>query len=252
MTRDVGTEGDEDMTEPLDPNRTLAQLVTDRPQLSRALEARGLDYCCQGERTLAAACGEAGLDVTTVAVELDTIGGSASPGEWATMAPDVLVDHLESTHHRYLHRELPRLAALVAKVEGVHASRHPELVDVGQCFAALRADLEPHLAKEERVLFPAIRRLVASDTLPEFPFGSLQRPISVMLAEHDQAGGLLARLRDLTGGYAVPDDACASYRACYEGLAELEADTHLHVHKENHLLFPAVVALEARRAGTRS
>jgi regulator of cell morphogenesis and NO signaling len=28
--------------------------------------------------------------------------------------------------------------------------------------------------------------------------------------------------------------------------AELEADTHLHVHKENNLLFPAVVALERR------
>ena len=33
----------------------------------------------------------------------------------------------------------------------------------------------------------------------------------------------------------------------YAGLAELEADTHLHVHKENNLLFPAVVAEEASR-----
>lgn len=28
------------------------------------------------------------------------------------------------------------------------------------------------------------------------------------------------------------------------GLAELEADTHLHVHKENNHLFPAVMLLE--------
>ena len=33
-------------------------------------------------------------------------------------------------------------------------------------------------------------------------------------------------------------------REFYDGLADLEADTHLHVHKEHNVLFPAVVALE--------
>ena len=47
-----------------------------------------------------------------------------------------------------------------------------------------------------------------------------------------------------TEGYKAPADGCASYRALYAGLAQLEADTHLHVHKENNVLFPAVVALE--------
>jgi regulator of cell morphogenesis and NO signaling len=53
----------------------------------------------------------------------------------------------------------------------------------------------------------------------------------------------------LTSIYSPPDDACASYSALFAGLAELEADTHLHVHKENNLLFPVVVAEEAARAG---
>ena len=46
-------------------------------------------------------------------------------------------------------------------------------------------------------------------------------------------------------GYVAPEDGCASYAAMVAGLAQLEADTHLHVHKENNILFPAVVALEA-------
>ena len=50
----------------------------------------------------------------------------------------------------------------------------------------------------------------------------------------------------------VPDDGCASYQALYTGLAELEADTHLHVHKENNVLFPAVLETEqALDASTR-
>jgi regulator of cell morphogenesis and NO signaling len=69
-----------------------------------------------------------------------------------------------------------------------------------------------------------------------------------MLAEHDRAGELLATLRRITDGYQPPADGCASYRALYAGLAELEADLHLHVHKENNLLFPAVVILEQRWA----
>jgi regulator of cell morphogenesis and NO signaling len=66
-----------------------------------------------------------------------------------------------------------------------------------------------------------------------------------MLQEHDRAGELLAQLRAATSGFDVPADGCESYRALYDGLAELEADTHLHVHKENNVLFPAVLELEA-------
>ena len=73
---------------------------------------------------------------------------------------------------------------------------------------------------------------------------ALHRASQTMLREHDQAGELLAQLRAATDGYRVPDDACASYTALYAGLEELEADTHLHVHKENNLLFPAVMDLE--------
>jgi regulator of cell morphogenesis and NO signaling len=94
-----------------------------------------------------------------------------------------------------------------------------------------------------------IRELAAAATAPRFHCGSLRNPIAVMMAEHDQAGDLLAALRTCTTGYQVPDDGCASYRALYHGLAELEGDTHLHVHKENNLLFPAVAAAEEALAG---
>ena len=115
--------------------------------------------------------------------------------------------------------------------------------------AELRADLVPHLRKEEQVLFPMIRELSTATEAPRFHCGSLRNPIAVMDREHDRAGELLAALRAESGGYRVPADGCASYQALYDGLAELEADTHLHVHKENNILFPAVVAAEDALAG---
>ena len=102
------------------------------------------------------------------------------------------------------------------------------------------------------MLFPRNREPAAPTTPPSFHCGGLANPIRRMLLEHDRAGDLLADLRRITGGYEPPADACASYRALYRGLDELESDTHLHVHKENNVLFPAVLALEDRlTSGTR-
>ena len=224
---------------------TLAEIVNAQPAAARVLEHHQLDYCCGGKQRLRTACDAAGVDPDNVLAELATITPQPEP-DWATMTPTLLVDHLEATHHAYLHAEFPRMSALAEKVLGVHGSRHPELANVRAAYEELRADLEPHLTKEERVLFPMIRELARSTTEPNFPCGSLENPIRVMLTEHDRAGAVLARLRALTADYTTPADGCASYHALYEGLQELETDTHLHIHKENNVLFPAVIALEQR------
>ena len=220
--------------------RTLGDLVTEAPRRAAVLERLGLDYCCHGDRTLADACTTAGLDAAAVAGDLaDTAltGAADHPSE-----PAALADYIEATHHAYLHTELPELEALAAKVADVHGQRHPELADVRRLVAAIRADLEPHLMKEERVLFPAIRALAGGAR--DFPFGTVRNPIRMMRFEHDRAGDLLAEVRTATAGYAVPGDACASYRSLYQRLAALEADTHQHIHLENNVLFPAAVAAE--------
>ena len=234
----------------IDVSMTLAGAVDAAPELAREFERRGLDYCCGGHRTLGEACALLGLDPEAAAAEFSATAATSGSAEWTTMTADVLVDHIEATHHRYLWDEMPRVTALVDKIVTVHGGRHLELVEVAACFAHVRADLEPHMLKEERVLFPMIRELATSTGAPSFHCGSLQNPISVMLSEHDAVGDLLARLRRLTDDYTPPPDGCASYAACFEAMAELEADTHLHIHKENNVLFPMVLQLEAERAAT--
>lgn len=222
---------------------TLAELVIARPELAPRLDALGLDYCCGGQRSLADAVTAAGLNLTETTAALNATPPSAAPpSDWVGM--DGLVDHLEATHHSYLKAALPRLAALADKVTGVHGANHPELATVAKLVHEIRADLEPHLLKEEQVLFPMIRELANATAAPGSQLGSLASPIHVMLSEHDAVGDLLADIRSATGNYEVPDDGCASYVALYTGLAELEADTHLHVHKENNMLFPAVFEAE--------
>jgi regulator of cell morphogenesis and NO signaling len=233
----------------IDPQMTLGALVNANPDLARELERRGMDYCCGGGQTLVDACAERGLDATVTVSELTEASTTADAAEWTTMGAASLVDHLETTHHRYLWDELPRLSALVAKVVAVHGVRHPELHAVAARYEEARSDLEPHMSKEEQVLFPMIRELATASSAPSFHCGTLRNPISVMLREHDAVGELLAQLRQLTNGYLPPADGCASYVACFAALAELEADTHLHIHKENNLLFPLVLRMESELSG---
>jgi regulator of cell morphogenesis and NO signaling len=223
---------------PLDLDRTLGDLVAERPARAGVLEQVGLDYCCKGRRSLRDASTEAGLDPSAVAARLAEVADRAG-ADVDALGPVALVDHIVSTHHAYLHEELPLLEALAAKVRDAHHTRHAELADVARLVSTIRAELDPHLAKEEQVLFPAIR--AAADGATSFPFGSVANPIRVMLTEHDQAGELLAELRRTAGDYVVPADGCASYRSLYQRLADLEADTHRHIHLENNVLFPAVV-----------
>jgi len=230
----------------LDITLRLADVVTRHPSLARELEARGLDYCCGGATTLEWACNDLGLDADLVIGELEAAITDTQSEVWATMGAVELVDHIVETHHRFLWDELPRVGVLMNKVLMVHGERHPELAAIARCFDTIRADLEPHMRREEQVLFPAIRRMATANTMPEFPFGRIENPISVMLREHDVVGELLAELRRLTEGFTPPADGCASYRSLFAAFDDIEADTHLHVHKENNLLFPTVVAIEHR------
>ena len=228
----------------IDTRRTLGELVTEHPHLARVFDGIGLDYCCGGGRSLDEACAAAGLDPDALQLSAASTGtDDLTASDWVSLDLSELTVHLEATHHAYLHRELPRLAALADKVVGVHGDRHPELAEVRSSLTELRGDLDPHLQREELVLFPMIRALMSPKMRPTL---SVRTPIAVLCAEHDRAGELLQVLRTQTRGYVTPPDGCASYRAFYDGLAELEADLHLHVHKENNRLFPGAIELEAR------
>ena len=141
-----------------------------------------------------------------------------------------------------------RLEALLAKVSGVHGENHPELFQIQDQFGKLRGELEPHMLKEESVLFRYIVRMeeaaVANQTLPPPPFRTVQNPVRVMMAEHDAAGYILGKMRESSSNYAVPPDGCISYKTLYSALAALEVDLHQHIHLENNILFPRAAEIE--------
>lgn len=232
-------------------DRTVGSIAAAIPSATRVFETVGIDYCCGGRRTLAEACARAGLSTDAV---ISALREAEPPPvlevDWRTVSMSVLVSHLVDVHHAYTREALARIDRLSAKVERVHGSSHPEVITVRAGFEALAADLEPHLMKEEAVLFPYVTALdaaIAHDhPRPRCPFGTIANPIRMMHLEHDAVGKVFERMRTVSRGFEAPADACGTYRALYAALDELERDLHLHIHLENNVLFPR--ALDAERS----
>lgn len=239
----------------IDPRRPIGELVAERISRASVCERFGIDYCCHGGQSLERACDTLGLDLNRVLSEFaasDDHPPQLDEMDYRAMSLAHLADHIEATHHAFMRQELPRLQELVAKVAETHGNNHPEFHELKAVYREFREEIESHLMKEERILFPMIRQLEAATTLPSFHCGSVRNPIRVMEHEHDTAGTALARMRELTRGFTAPSDTCASCQALMDRLSKLERDLHRHIHKENNILFPGVSALETRLAGSAS
>jgi regulator of cell morphogenesis and NO signaling len=220
-------------------NDPLKNFVKNNPQCAEVFEELNIDFCCGGDTALLSASEERGLDPQRVYQRLMELPSEVTTEEIdvSDLTPAELIDHIESTHHVYLKKALPRLGGLMDKVHQAHSSRHPELIQLKKVLESLRKDLEPHLLKEEQVLFPLIKNSQINS--PGLPIKAAEGPIRVMRVEHDGAGDLLKEMRILANNYVPPKDGCQSFQLLYNELRQLEKDTHLHIHKENNLLFPA-------------
>lgn len=243
------------MTIQVDDKTTVRDVVGHYPQTRPVFEKFGIDYCCGGNQCLTDAASQRGLDVAALVGALQEAAAvpsrepAASDKDWYAAPLEELVNHVVAVHHDYMKTALPRLRMLVPTVLNAHKAQHGAMLkQVQDLFNALDAEISNHLMKEERVLFPYIVALEShvrqGAPAPYAPFGSARNPIGQMEHEHESAGEALARLREVTGDYALPADACPTFQAMYEELERMEGDLHQHIHLENNILFPRAVELE--------
>jgi regulator of cell morphogenesis and NO signaling len=223
----------------LTPERTVGEIAAALAASIRVFEKHGIDFCCGGAVSITDACRRAGIDPALLLQEIDQAAKAPTPDatDWMTAPLPALMDYILDTHHVYMKAQLPRLETMLAKVLQAHGDRHGEtLRALAAVYALMKAELDAHLLKEERILFPMIRT-------GESHCGGVQNPIRVMLYEHDSAGDALLQMRRLTAGYTPPPDACNTFRALYHELSEMENDLHRHIHLENNILFPRALSL---------
>ena len=230
-------------------NTTVAELASAVPGSVRVFQQFGIDFCCGGNKTLAQACKDTGVSLEGVLagiVTADHALAGVAETDWNSKTLTDLIAHILSKHHAYLHSEMPRLDAMIAKVFEAHSKNHADtLRPLAKTFAALRRELEEHMWKEENILFPLIQQIEKAQSTPgaSRPGMPVGGPIRMMEFEHESAGNALREIRRVTSDYTVPQDGCNTYRALFDGLQTLEADLHQHIHLENNILFPRTLAI---------
>jgi regulator of cell morphogenesis and NO signaling len=213
---------------------TLAEIAVAHPAAARVFYAKRLDFCCGGRRPFADACRERGLDADAVLDEIRREEAAVEPATHWELAPAAdLVDHIVNHYHRRLRVALPNLLRMARQVEQRHREKASCPVGLAPLLEQMHLSVLDHLEKEETILFPAI--LWASGV-------RLDGPVSMLEHEHEHHKSDLQRIRVLTNDLTPPADACATWRALYANLQQLEQELMEHIHLENNILFRRALA----------
>lgn len=227
----------------------IGEVVAQNFHTALIFEKHGLDFCCGGKKSIFEACEEKGIESENLITEIQRADESdSSHMHFDRWEIDFLVDYIINNHHSYVTTAIPTIEHHLQKVISAHAEKHSEVVIIAAIFDGLKEELLAHLQKEEKMLFPYIRKMfIASKNDFELsypPFGTVENPVQVMEHEHENAGKAMVNIRRLSNDYTPPSDACSTFRVLYNELKEFEDDLHTHVHLENNILFPKAVELE--------
>jgi regulator of cell morphogenesis and NO signaling len=233
--------------------KTVAEIALETPRAASLFEEFGIDYCCGGEMSLQEACNEARVALAEVEAALQEVRdarASADARDWGAGSLAELIAHIESFHHQYVRRALPRIDQLLSKVLTAHGQKHHDLGKVLRHFQVLGDEMVRHMMKEEQVLFPYIIRMedaaAGGEAVAAPTFGTVKNPVRMMRAEHESIGLELREIRKLSKDYDTPKEQCNSFRALYNALEEFERERQQHIHLEDDILFPRAEALEER------
>lgn len=230
---------------------TLTELVNEHPAAAAVFEKYLLDFCCNDKCKLKNACQAQGLDATAVIMELESAFSKREAPEipYLKYKPlDELTDYIVERHHNYVREMIPRLLSHTKRVAERHGEDNPDLVKIAGLWEMVAEKMTLYMFREERDLFPYIKRLVQAKRMhdpwlfPRYPFVSAAT--QSMENERDKVSGLMQEIRGLSNNFTPPPGACTAHRLCFHELKEFEEDLQRHVHLENHLLFPSAKELE--------
>ena len=240
----------------ISPESTVGRVVVDHPSAADVFEKYGIDFCCNGQKTLAAAGLEKGLSFEILQAGLEEREAlweksehTGQETDFRSWPLDLLADYIEKKHHRYVQENLPVLHRYLEKIQAVHGQAHPELSQIAGIFNESAGELTKHMKKEELILFPFIRKLVKMKTkgkqiADHSAAGAVEHPVQMMMHDHNAEGERFRKIASLSNNYTPPADSCSTYQAAFAKLKEFEKDLHQHIHLENNLLFPGAIETE--------
>ena len=147
----------------------IGKIVAENYKTAAVFKSYNIDFCCNGNRSIAAASKEKDIDEKVILQELSEVLNKKEDSDidFKSWSIDLLADYIEKKHHRYVFAKIPEITAYLAKITDVHGNIHPELHKINELFSQSAEALSAHMKKEENILFPLIREMVDKRTTGE-------------------------------------------------------------------------------------
>lgn len=219
------------------------EIVKQLPQASTVLKRYRIDFCCGGNRPIGEVIKEKQLNSNEILDRLHEVYMKSIEKHvlnWDEVSSSEIIHHIVHDYHADLEVLLPELSQFTTKVHRVHGNDCEELKQVHQLFHELKEELEQHTIEEENQVFPLIKEFMSQPT-NETIIKKMSQKIDELMDDHEGAGQILAKLREVTNNFTVPDWACMTFELTYQKLEKLESDLFEHIHLENNVLFPRVL-----------
>ncbi|MBK9226092.1 MAG: hemerythrin domain-containing protein [Ignavibacteria bacterium] len=225
---------------------TLAEIVSASIGYAEILDRYDIDYGNNGKMNIGKASSQLGLNCETVVRELNTKEVSdmvcQNINEWEVV---FLCDFITTNLHVRIRRMLPSIHRLFSSMEKKKLLPR----EIGKMAIELTEDIQSHIQKEQRMLYPYIRQIAdavsSRSELHIAPFGLISKPIKVLTREHLQLSEILNSLVSFLQGYKENSVAKESDELIIL-LIEFRSSFRLYTHFENNILFPKVISLERR------
>lgn len=227
------------ITTSLSPEATIGALAARFPALISFFEEKRIDYVLQGKRTFREACQELGLDCAALLEQLQPhCQAKSAQRVWQSGEEGELIQHLLERYHDGARESMDRMLPLLQQLKAEQGLDGEVVGKVEWVFQ----DMNQHLMKEERILFPYLSGMFGGSGGGPACFGSPEGPMRVMEMEHEQALGVLAEIRELCHGYVCDEEKESTLGRFMAELKAFHEDLLHHIHLENNLLFPSARA----------
>lgn len=234
----------------INKNSLISDIVAQNYKTATIFKQHGIDFCCNGGRSLQEASEKKAIDVNEIITAINTINqnNGSENHNFDTWELDFMADYIYNQHHKYVEKQIPEIKTYLNKICSVHGASHPELFEIRELFSQGANELTKHMKKEELILFPLIKKLVnvskGNSDVSIISNHTIQDPIAVMHHEHNNEGERFRQIAALSNNYTPPENACRSYQVAFSLLKDFEEDLHKHIHLENNILFKKAIHLE--------
>lgn len=220
-------------------NDKVADVVTKYPKTADIFRQYGIDFCCGGQIEISKAIDtNKKIDLSTLLSELESASLVQSEGiDLQYLTIPSLIQYIQSRYHQTLIEEFNQLTPYITKLARVHGSNYPYLQELKKIYQTFKEAMLIHTTEEDHESFPKLIQAHKGEQVD-----NLNKVIESLVEDHEGAGALLSKMRELTNDYEPPVEACGTWRLVYQRLEVLEKETHQHVHLENNVLFPKLIS----------